>query len=80
MVRVRFAISEANDGRFVAILEPVQSPVEAPRRLYTAGQVLAQWRARERDLAVLEADSPERAEIESEIEHLRRLYQEVFRR
>ncbi len=80
MVRVRFAISESQDGRFVAVLDPIKAPVDAPPTLYTGGQVLALWRAAERQLDALAPGSPERAEVESEIERLRQLYQELFRR
>ena len=47
-VRVKFGITAIEDGRFLAMLEPVAGPTQQPPTLYTAGQVLAEWRAAER--------------------------------
>jgi hypothetical protein len=79
MVRVRFAVSAMADRRFVAALEPVAGELEAPTRVFTAGQVLAAWRAAERRLTAVPADSPEWLSTMSEIEFFRARYQQLFR-
>ena len=78
-VRVRFGITAVPDGTYVAILRPVDDPPDEPPVVYTAGEVLAQWRAAERQLQEVSADSPERSMIEREIERFRATYQQVFR-
>jgi hypothetical protein len=61
-------------------LEPVDVPVEAPPVAFTSGEVLAAWRAAERRLEQIPAESPEHAEIEAEIERFRAAYRDFFRR
>jgi hypothetical protein len=78
-VRVRFAIAQNDDGSFVAVLDPVEAPTEAPSVIYTAGDVLQAWRAAERRLATLAEGSSEWAAVAEEIDGLRSRYQEVFR-
>jgi PAS domain-containing protein len=78
-VRVRFGITAAPDGTFIAILRPIDEPIEAPPVVYSAGDVLARWRAAERDLEAVAPDAPERSGIEREIERFRDAYQHVFR-
>jgi hypothetical protein len=55
-------------------------PVTAPPTLWTGGQVLAAWRQAERSLTALEPGSPEWQAAEAEIDRLRGIYQELFRR
>lgn len=78
-VRVRFGLTPLDDGRFLAILEPVATPVERPDVIYTAGQVLAEWRAAERRMHEVPPDSPEGRRIRADIEVFRARYQDVFR-
>ncbi len=80
MVRVRFAISPTADRRFVAVLEPIDAPIETATRVYTAGDVLNEWRAAERRLSSLDEGSHEWAAVVSEIEDFRATYQQIFRR
>ena len=80
MIRVRFVITERSDGTFLAVLEPVSAPVDAPPRTFTAGDVLAAWRAAERRLTELVEGSHEWAGVNAEIEAFRRQYQELFQR
>lgn len=79
-VRVKFGITPSEDGRFVAILEEVATSVEAPPVLYTAGQVLAHWRAAERRLAEVREGSAEWQAVTREIETFRARYQALFDR
>ena len=79
-VRVKFGVTPTDDGRFVAILEEVSSPVEAPQVLYTAGQVLAHWRAAERRLAEIPEGSAEWQAVMREIETFRSRYHALFDR
>ena len=79
-VRVKFGITPTDDGRFVAIMEEVATPVEAPQVLYTAGQVLAHWRAAERRLAEIPEDSAEWQAVMQEIDTFRSRYHALFGR
>jgi PAS domain S-box-containing protein len=79
-VRVRFALSMRDDGTVLAVLEPIEEPPEAPPTLYTAGGILQSWRAAERHLAEVIEGSDEWAAITEEIERLRVLYQDLFRK
>ncbi|HSL76447.1 MAG TPA: PAS domain-containing protein [Candidatus Limnocylindrales bacterium] len=79
-VRVKFGITPTDDGRFVAIMEEVATAVEAPPVLYTAGQVLAHWRAAERRLAEIPEGSAEWQAVTREIETFRSRYHALFDR
>jgi PAS domain S-box-containing protein len=79
-VRVKFAISPLDDGRYHAVLIPVGAPTDAPPILYTAGEVLAEWRAAERRLEALPADSPEVDAVQADIAAFRSRYQDLFKR
>ena len=76
--RVKFAISPVGEGQFKVILEPAAGSVEQRPKLYTAGQVLTEWRAAERQLAALPPDSAEADAVRAEIERFRATYQEIF--
>ncbi len=79
-VRVKFGISPIEEGRFVAVMEPVATTVDAPPSLYTAGQVLAEWRAAERKLADVPEGSAEWRAVNRDIESFRARYHEFFKR
>ncbi len=79
-VRVRFAITPTDDGRFIAVLEEIDGRVDAPPQVFSGGSVLAAWRAAERRLTALIPGSPEWEQIQAEIEQLRRHYQDLFKR
>jgi PAS domain-containing protein len=79
-VRVKFGITPLDDGRFLAILEEIDADQDAPPILYTAGQVLAEWRAAERRLAAIVEGSPEWTAVMDEIEVFRRRYHALFDR
>lgn len=79
-VRIKFAIARLDDGRFRAVLERAGGSTESAPLVYTAGQVLAEWRAAERRLAELTPDDPDYARITADIESFRSRYQEMFRR
>lgn len=79
-VRVKFGITPLDDGRFLAILEEIDAGHDAPPILYTAGQVLAEWRAAERRLAAIVEGSPEWTAVSDEIEVFRRRYHALFDR
>ncbi len=78
-VRVRFGITPIDDGRLLAILEPTGDSTDDPTAVYTAGQVLAEWRAAERHMADIPAGSAEWRATQAEIELFRSRYQELFR-
>lgn len=79
-IRVKFGITPIEDGRFLALLEPIAGPTQQPTTLYTAGQVLAEWRAAERRMVEIPPDSAEWHDAQAEIETFRRRYQELFKR
>jgi PAS domain-containing protein len=76
--RVAFGITRLGDGRFAAILRPLDQPVENELKVFTAGQVLARWRAAERKLEAIEPESPEAVSIKGEIDRFRAAYQLLF--
>jgi PAS domain S-box-containing protein len=75
---VAFGITRLGDGRFAAILRPLDKPVENEPKVFTAGQVLARWRAAERELEAIEPESPEAESIHREIDRFRAAYQQLF--
>jgi PAS domain-containing protein len=79
-VRVKFGLTPLEDGRFVAVMEPVDGEPDAAPLVYTAGQVLAEWRAAERRLTEIPEDSAEWRAIHRDIEMFRARYQEIFKR
>jgi PAS domain S-box-containing protein len=79
-IRVKFGITPIEDGRFLALIEPVAGPVQQPPTLYTAGQVLAEWRAAERRMIEIPPDSAEWHDTQAEIDTFRKRYQELFKR
>ena len=56
--RVKFGITPIEEGRFVAVLELIGAPTDAAPVVYTAGQVLAEWRAAERRLTRSRRERP----------------------
>ncbi len=76
--RVAFGLTRLGDGRLVAILRPLDHPTGDEPKVFTAGQVLARWRAAERELETIEPDSPEAANIQREIDRFRAAYQQLF--
>ena len=79
-VRVKFGITAIEDGRFLAMLEPVAGPTQLPPTLYTAGQVLAEWRAAERRMVTIPPDTAEWHDTQAQIDTFRQRYQELFKR
>jgi hypothetical protein len=79
-IRVKFGITPIEDGRYLAVLEPVAGLTQQPPTVYTAGQVLAEWRAAERRMIAIPPDTAEWHDTQAQIETFRRRYQEVFRR
>lgn len=77
-VRVTFGITRLDDGRFAAILRGIDEPTMDDPKIFTAGQVLARWRAAERELEAIHPESPEASLVEREIDRFRRAYQQLF--
>ncbi len=76
--RVAFGITRLGDGRFAAILRPVDEPADAELKLFTAGQALARWRAAERQLEAIAPGSPEALDVQREIDRFRIAYHQLF--
>lgn len=76
--RVAFGITELDDGRFAAVLRAVEEPTSDDPKIFTAGHVLARWRAAERELETVAPESPEASLIQREIDRFRRAYQQLF--
>lgn len=76
--RVRFAIRPTDSGHYEVGLERAPSPVDAPPKVFTAGQILAAWRAAERRLEELAEGGAERIAVEAEIAGFRERYQRLF--
>lgn len=79
-IRVKFGLTPLDDGRFVAVMEPVDGEPDAAPVVYTAGQVLAEWRAAERRLMEIPEGSAEWRAIHRDIEMFRTRYQDIFKR
>lgn len=78
-IRVKFGVTPIEDGRFLALIEPVAGPTEQPRTVYTAGQVLAEWRAAERRMVEIPPASAEWHHAQAQIEIFQKRYQELFK-
>ena len=78
--RVKFAIRQMDDGSYTVLLTPVPDAPREPTSVYTVGDVLAAWRASERQLEALSEDAPERSGIMADIEDFRERYQLLFKR
>ncbi len=76
--RVSFGITQLDDGRFGALLRPLDAETTESTQVFTAGQVLARWRAAERELEAVPPESPEASLITREIERFRQAYQQIF--
>ena len=76
--RVAFGVTRLGDGRLAAILRPVDEPADAELKVFTAGQVLARWRAAERQLEAIDSGSLEAIDIQREIDRFRAAYQQLF--
>ena len=79
-VRVKFGITPIEEGRFVAVMEPVPAATDAPPVVYTAGQVLAEWRAAERRLTEIPEGTAEWRAVRHDIDVFRSRYQAMFKR
>lgn len=77
-VRVKFGITSMDDGRFLVMMEEKPTETGAPTVLYTAGQVLAEWRAAERRLAEIPEGSEEWRAVSDEVDLFRRGYHALF--
>ena len=77
-VRVAFAIALQSDGSFIATLNEAPGSLAAKSRIYTVGDVLARWRAADRQLQRLPTDSADYDEVREEVEDLRAQYQRIF--
>lgn len=81
LVRIRTAILEEPDGRFRALFYPVERPTKnTSAKLYRIGDVLAEWRAAERELAEVDPASDDGIALAAEVALLRSQYQELVRR
>jgi len=56
------------------------APIDAPPVVYTAGQVLAEWRAAERRLDAIPEGTAEWRAVRHDIDVFRRRYQAMFKR
>jgi PAS domain S-box-containing protein len=77
-IRVRFVLRARTDGRYEAVLQPATTSRSEPLLLYTAGEVLAEWRAAERRLSEIEPGSKEWELLRSEIATFREKYRSLF--
>ena len=81
MIRIRSAILEEPDGRFRALFYPVERPTtNLTAKVYRIGDVLAEWRAAERELAEVDPTSDEGMVLSEEVDLLRSQYRELVKR
>ncbi|HEY3522599.1 MAG TPA: PAS domain-containing protein [Candidatus Limnocylindrales bacterium] len=76
--RVRFVITRRNDDEYAVILDPLPRSATEETVVFTAGDVLAEWRAAERRLEAVPANSPEWQATRTQIDQLRDRYQRLF--
>ena len=79
LIRLRIYATPLPDGNIDLLLEPSSESTEEPPQTYTVGSVLSEWRAAERKLAAVAADSPDWNAVQAEIEHFRTVYKRVVR-
>ncbi len=77
-IRVRFVMTQLDDGRYLAALDEVAGGVEDAPRVFTLGEVLSEWRTAERRLETVPSDTAEWSTIQEEIASLRDRYQRLF--
>jgi PAS domain-containing protein len=78
LIRVRTAILEEPDGRFRALFYPVERPTtNLTARVFRISDVLAEWRAAERQLADVDPESQDGVALTAEIELLRSQYRQL---
>ena len=81
LVRIRTAILEEPDGRFRALFYPIERPTSnLTAKVYRIGDVLAEWRAAERQLADVDLASDEGRALQDEVELLREQYKQLVSR
>jgi len=81
LIRIRSAILEEPDGRFRALFYPVERrTTNLTAKVYRIGDVLAEWRAAEREFAEVDPTSAEGIALAEQIEVLRSQYQELVKR
>ncbi len=76
--RIRFVITRHGETEYAAILEPLEASTNDDTVVYTAGDVLAEWRAAERRLQAVPEKSPEWRATRARIAELRDRYQQLF--
>lgn len=80
LVRVRTAILEEPDGRFRALFYAIERPTtNLTAKTYRIADVLGEWRAAERRLADVDAESDEGRAIQHDVDVLRAQYQQLVR-
>lgn len=72
--RVSFLIEAQPDGTFVAVVTPLDEPVSQASQLFTAADVLREWRSAERTLTEVPAGSHEHDELTGRVAELRATY------
>jgi PAS domain S-box-containing protein len=77
IVRVRFLITPQPGGGSTAVIEPLRQDTTTSTTIRTVGEALAQWRAAERRLYVMDPDTEEAMAIYAEVAALRFRYQEL---
>jgi len=81
LVRIRTAILEEPDGRFRALFYPTERPTtNLTAKIYRIGEVLAEWRAAERELAEVDPVSQEGIALAADVELLRSQYRALVQR
>jgi PAS domain-containing protein len=77
-LRIRHVITTVPTGGFAASFEPISGTSDEPDVVYALDDVLREWRALERQLEVVDAETEEAGVLRTEIERLRGLYHSGF--
>lgn len=78
--RIRLAyLVEAAEHGFRARIRQIDADADAAPTVFTVGDVLREWRAAERELALLEPGTKEWERVQREIDLLRGQYKDLFR-
>ena len=77
-LRIRHVITTVPTGGLAASFEPIAGTSDTPDVVYALDDVLREWLALERQLAVVDAETDEAGILRTEIERLRGLYHSGF--
>lgn len=77
--RVSFLIEAQPDGTFLAMITPLDEKPEAENKVFTAADVLREWRSAEREMAEIPAGTEQHGELTGRVAELRDTYHRLVK-